>query len=95
MAVILLGQMMRNFKYGEDVRKYIVALFTPFLRGESEKSDVLANCDENPKELLEVLASDIHTPTVYWDSHVREDLKTFLRSESRTMRINRSGVRVS
>ena len=86
MAVILLGQMMRNFKYGEDVRKYIVALFTPLFRGESEKSDVLANCDENPKELLEVLASDIHTPTVYWDSHVREDLKTFLRSESRTMR---------
>ena len=85
-AVILLGRLMKNPKYGEDVRKYIVALFTPLFRGESEKSQVLKDCDKNPSEFLDVLSSDIHTPTVYWDSRVREDLKNFLRSESRTMR---------
>lgn len=85
-AILLLGKLMKNFKYGDEVRKYVVALFTPLFRGENEKSAVLANCDEEPGELREVLSSDIYTPTVFWDARVREDLKTFLQSEVRTMR---------
>lgn len=86
MAIVLLGKLMKNFKYGDEVRKYVVALFTPLFRGENEKSGVLANCDTDPGELREVLSSDIYTPTVFWNARVREDLKTFLQSEVRTMR---------
>ena len=85
-AIQLLGKMMKSFKYGESVQKYMIALFTPLFRGENEKQSILLNCDEDPMSFIEVINSEIHAPNVYWDSEVKEDLFTFLRSEVRSMR---------
>ena len=85
MAVHLLGRMMKNKEYGGDVKEYLVALFTPLFKGKNEMESVLESCDEYPSQFLNVLASEIHDPNVYWDASVRTDLEKFLTNESHTL----------